>query len=266
LEHTCLHLIKKSEGKTPVLIIDELPFLLDKIVAAGRSDEAASLLDNMRALRQRHSALRMVFCGSLGLHIVLDKLRASGYSGQPVNDMPAFEVAPLSPVDAAYLSGCLLTGERVVCEDLDSCAEALAQVSSGVPFYIQHMVRAMAAETAVTWTPTRIQRLPQDLFTAPGDPVAFQYYEGRIGQHYPNDIAERALVVLDALSRDKRGLPFDELLNLVRHDPKTQMVDSESILQTARMLRDDHYLVQDGKRWRFKLEIIRRWWSMRKGD
>jgi hypothetical protein len=156
-------------------------------------------------------------------------------------------------------------GEEVVCDDPEACAKALAQASSGVPFYVQHMVQWMTAETETPWTAARVRRIPEQLFRAAGDPVNFHYYESRLAQHYTEDVAERAIVLLDVLCREKRGLPFDEWLNLMRHHPPTQTIDPESALATARTLRDDHYLVQEADRWRFKLEIVRRWWAQRDG-
>jgi hypothetical protein len=123
----------------------------------------------------------------------------------------------------------------------------------------------MASEIEKPWTVAKVRRIPERLFRAPGDPVNFHYYESRLSQHYAEDVAERAVVLLDVLCREKRGMPFDEWLNLMRHRPRTQTIDSESALTTARTLRDDHYLVQDGDLWRFKLEIVRQWWAQRDG-
>ncbi len=185
----------------------------------------------------------MVFCGSLGLHIVLHKLRDAGYTGQPVNDMPPFEVPPLAPEDAQYLSGSLLLGEGVSCSDMKAVAHSIAHASSGVPHYIQHIVSWMCDQQTEPWTPERAASIPSELFNAAGDPAEFAYYDGRLDQYYPPDIVEKSRAALDVLSRKADGLHFDELLNLVRHRPKTLMVDSESFLQVLRVLRDDHYVV-----------------------
>jgi hypothetical protein len=43
------------------------------------------------------------------------------------------------------------------------------------------------------------------------------------------------------------------------------MLDSSALLEILQILRDDYYLVQEGDRWRFKLEIVRCWWQQYRG-
>lgn len=264
LEDTCIHFAKRSMPRQAVLMIDELPFFLDKIMKNRGPHEAIDVLDKLRFLRQTIPTLRMILCGSLGLHIVLQRLREVGYTGQPVNDIPPFELSPLTQRDASYLSGCLLLGEDVPCSKVEEVAQSVAQASSGVPFYIQHIVSWMSEQTGI-WTPDRALSVPQELFDAPGDPTEFSYYDRRLDQYYPEDIVEKARAALDVLSQRKDSLHFDELLYLVRHRPKTLMVDAESFLKVLSILRDDHYIVHKDKEWCFKLEILRHWWLEARG-
>jgi hypothetical protein len=265
LEGTCKRLAALGNSRRPVLIIDELPFFLDKLIKAGHADDAIRLLDVLRQLRQTLPSLRMIFCGSLGLHLVLKGLRDGGYSGRPVNDMPPFEVPPLHQEDGQYLSGSLLMGEEIACRDLEDCARTVAGAACQVPFYIQHIVSRMRGQRSREWTSRSIRQIPEELFAAPGDPSEFKYYDNRLDQYYPDDVVERSRTALDILSRKSRGFAFDELLNLVRHSPKTLMLDGASLLDILQILRDDHYLVQEGARWRFKLEIVRNWWFNHRG-
>ena len=264
LEDTCIHFAERSMPRQAVLMIDELPFFLDKIMKNRGPHEAIDVLDKLRFLRQTIPTLRMILCGSLGLHIVLQRLREVGYTGQPVNDIPPFELPPLTQRDASYLSGCLLLGEDVPCSNVEEVAQSVAQASSGVPFYIQHIVSWMSEQTGI-WTPDRALSVPQELFEAPGDPTEFSYYDRRLDQYYPEDIVEKARAALDVLSQRKDGLHFNELLNLVRHRPKTLMVDAESFLEVLRILRDDYYIVHKDGKWHFKLEILRHWWLETRG-
>jgi len=265
LEDTCCHFAAKAEPRKAVLMMDEIPFLLDNIIKKRSPDEAVEVLDKLRFLRQTMPSLRMIFCGSLGLHIVLQKLRETGYTGQPMNDMAPSEMPPLSPGDAHYLSGCLLLGEGVPCSDRKEVARAIAQASSGVPFYVQRIVNWMCDQQVKEWSPKQAGAVPMELFNADGDPAQFSYYDSRLDQYYPADIVEKARAALDMLSRRAAGMQFDELLNLVRHRPKTLMVDSDSFLQVLRLLRDDYYLIHKNGQWRFKLEILRKWWFETRG-
>lgn len=265
LEDTCRHFVKFCEPRYAILVLDELPIFLDKTLNAQGAQEAIQVLDKLRSLRQALPALRMVFCGSLGLHIVLKKLREEGYSGQPVNDMPPFEVPPLEFDDAYYLAGSLLLGEGVACSDVKEVARALAGASSCVPFYIQHMVGWMSSHAEEEWTPGRAVEVPFEMFGAAGDPGEFSYYDRRLGQYYPEEVVDEARAALDVLSREEDGIPFDDLLNLVRHRPKTMTLESEALREVLQMLYNDHYVIQEEGQWRFKLEIIRKWWFEARG-
>ena len=265
LEDTCRHFVEHNAGRNAVLIVDELPFLLDRLAKTGQEQDAMRLLDILRSLRHEHPSLRIALCGSLGLHIVLAKLHQAGYTGHPVNDMPPFEVPPLSPPDAAYLAGCLLLGEEVPCDDVAVVAEAIATASSGVPFYIQHLVNWMVQHPGQAWTPDRASNAPEELFNARGDPAEFAYYDERLDDYYPGDVVEKARALLDTLSREKAGMAFDTLVNLVRHRPKCVAVDPEQLLKVMRVLRDDHYVVAHNDHWRFKLDIVRQWWFNTRG-
>ena len=265
LESTCRHMTEKAGEKKVVIVFDELPFFLDKLIKTGQGEDAIRFLDNLRQLRQALPNLRMVFCGSLGLHLVLDALKQQGYTGRPVNDMPPFDVPPLDPEMATQLAGGLLVGEGVECKDLERSAKAVAEAACGVPFYVQHLVKWMRDQREDCWTVKLIKRVPEELFEGAGDPAEFQYYDQRISQYYPEDITERARAALDMLSRNPKGESLDNLLNLVRHQPKTMMIDSREFLRVMEVLRDDHYVVLEGKVWRFKLEIVRCWWLAHRG-
>jgi hypothetical protein len=267
LTQTCQHVIERKPSQTVVLIFDELPLFLDKLITSGRPTDAVEFLDTLRFLRQNQPTLRMVFCGSLGLHIVLKKLETTGYTGRPVNDMNPFDVPPLTDQCAAYLAGCLITGENALCKDVATCATAVAKAGSRCPFYIQKIVKWMKDHADKAWTTRAVATIVEQAANGTGDPFEFSYYEGRLPQYYPEDadLVDRARITLDVLSRESDGLPFDDLLNRVRHNPKTLTLDPEALLEVLRILRDDHYLVECDRHWAFKLDVIRLGWYHMRG-
>ena len=265
LEDTFKHLVKRSGEKRPVLIIDELPLYLDKLIKSNNSDDAIQLLDTLRAIRQEFNDVRMVFCGSLGLHVILDKLRRNGYTGSPYNNMPSFEVHPLAPEKAQYLAGCLLLGADIECTKLDDVATAIAEAGCGVPFYIQHMVMWMQKKKELTWNPEKALSIPDEWFQNYEDPANLAYFNKRLDSYYSEDQADKARSLLNVLSKKSEGMPLDELINLVRHHPKTKIIDKDQLGRVLDTLYKDHYIIMQNGRWRFKLEIIRKWWWERRG-
>jgi uncharacterized protein len=79
-----------------VFLWDELPLMLFNILDREGAPTASELLDLLRHLRQVHgSRLRFLFNGSIGLHLVLRRLRIAGNTNAPINDMLK------DPVDSA---------------------------------------------------------------------------------------------------------------------------------------------------------------------
>jgi len=265
LEDTLTKFAESCEGKIAMLILDEISLLLDKISKNQGSDLASDLLDKLRAHRQTIPKLQMIFCGSLGLHIVLKKLKADGYTGSPINDLIPVDVEPLSEPDSLSLAAGLLSGEIIKCDDLDAVSEAISKTSSRVPFYIKNLIRWIKDHLSEPITPANIPTVLQQLFDTPGDPVQFNYYNERMDQYYTKNEAQNARVILDILSRTGDGIDFNELLNRIRHREETLEFSKDELLGQLQLLKDDHYLVKAGDKWIFKLDIVRKWWFEYRG-
>lgn len=68
--------LAENQDRPVVFFWDEVPLMLYNIKTQGGpagEDLAMDLLDTLRALRQMHGNLRMVFTGSVGLHLVLSR-------------------------------------------------------------------------------------------------------------------------------------------------------------------------------------------------
>ena len=248
-------------SKKAVLLIDELPLSVQSISHNRAPEEATQLLDELRALRMANPSLRMVFCGSLGMHVVLQELEGSGYKGRPTNDLVPFDVPPLSERDSLLFAAGLLVGEEIGFSDLEQVSQAVSSAGSRVPYYIQQVVGHMKDQEPREFSPEEAYAIPEKLFQAPGDPAHMRDHDERLTSYYPEDICEKARAVLDVLSNEPMGLDDPSLLNLVRYHPKTVALDPESLQVVLRILQDDHYLEKTNGKWRFTLSIIQRWWA-----
>ncbi len=266
LESTIRDFLRHSDSKNAVLMIDELPIGLESISKNRGPDEATKLLDELRALRMAHPSLRMVFCGSLGLHIVLKKLEDEGYTGRPTNDLIPFDVPPLAEQDSLLFAGGLIIGEKIGYTHLEQVSRAVSHAGSRVPYYIQHIAKYMKSRQPYDFSPEEAAAIPERMFEAAGDPADFRNHDERLDKYYPEDIVEKARAVLDVLSLEPDGLDDVSLLNLVKHNPKTLTIDPESLQKVIRILQDDHYIEKSGGSWRFKVDIIRRWWAATRGS
>ncbi|MDZ7617704.1 MAG: hypothetical protein U1E05_11905, partial [Patescibacteria group bacterium] len=151
LEKTFDRVCSHNPDTRIVLLLDELPYMLQKITAhekhAGTPNHAAlEVLDTLRAMRQQHANLRMIFAGSVGLHHVLTGLKGSDFASEPVNDMPSVPIEALALSDAVTLAERLLRTEevQVVDGERERLPDELARLTDRVPFYLERVVASLA--------------------------------------------------------------------------------------------------------------------------
>jgi len=76
IEDLADHQLAKEERLT--LIFDELPIMLWEWIRTGRAADAMAFLDLLRDLHfsvKNSDRIRFIFCGSIGMQVVLDKLK-----------------------------------------------------------------------------------------------------------------------------------------------------------------------------------------------
>jgi len=135
-------LCEHQSGTKILLLMDELPYMLQKIASASSEQKtlALTLLDTLRSIRQLHPNLRMVFAGSVGLHHVISDLKQAGLASEPVNDMPAIEIHALQESDALILAARLVEEEQIqIAGDKNSILQRLVVLTDAVPFYLENV-------------------------------------------------------------------------------------------------------------------------------
>ena len=255
-----------------ILAFDELPLMLDKMRRPENGGDLAvmEILDTLRAARQTHTNLRMIYTGSLGLHHILTPLRAVGYQNDPTNDMAHIDLSPLSDEYATELGRRLIVGGSMTCEDAEAVARHLAFVTNGLPYYIQHLADELARKSGIITTKSVDACLTARLDDLT-DPWDLRYYDSRIDTHYPAELRPLARALLDQLAHAAAPLTQEELRDGI--DPQKAIIhDKESVLQTLRLLGMDHYLItaetEDENappRYHFRFGFIARAWRRIRG-
>jgi hypothetical protein len=253
-----------AENRSVIFFWDELPLFIFNVAQSSGNQVAMELLDVLRAQRQRHTRLRMVFTGSVGIHQVVNNLRRSGYANDPTNDMATIEVPPLAPNDGRSLAEQLIQGENL---SLPHLAAALGQetteAAGHIPYYIHVLVsRLRTRGEAVSIESVRRERdlMIQD----PNDPAHFAYYEERLKTYYSATDVQIALRALDSLCSASRPLTFSELGNLIRY--KIDVVDDDNLRAVLKVLMKDHYLQRNEEgQFSFRYTLVQRWWLYTRG-
>ena len=259
-----------SASERLVFIWDEFPSMLENIRKRD-AREAMEILDILRHLRSIEGMPRQVLCGSIGLHHVLGKLKADGYTGAPVNDIETVEVPPLDRAWATELALRLLSGEREVSDQnrkvLKDTAEMIADVCGGFPFYIHHLALQMTRR-ATSIEPGFVIEIMKQQMTDPHDPWHLRHYLERIDWYYGDDAAA-VLVMLGDLAATSEPLPWDWFLkNLsARMAPKFPSVPEQKawLLDLLRRLEMDHYVTRLEEGYVFKHRLIKTWWASARG-
>ncbi|MBD5770298.1 ATP-binding protein [Marinomonas colpomeniae] len=261
--------IYEAEDRKLLLIWDEFPWMLQKIIKNEGNTAAANLLDNLRLARQNHSRVRMIFTGSIGLHHVLQDLKAASLANEPTNDMQTINLSPLKLEHSIELTNQLLEGENLVAVEEDF-AKALSQAVDNVPFYIHHMINAFLNKGDNIAT-QNIEPMIQDAFVDANDPWHLRHYDERLQEYYGEQY-QFYQVILDILAQEEQGLDYEKLNNLLLLSPtvtnnQTLMdyLDTKNfLLEALRLLAADHYLTKDSENntYNFSFSLIKQWWRI----
>ncbi len=254
----------ENSQRVIVFFWDELPLFIHKVSKTSGESAAMEMLDALRSLRQRHNRLRMVFTGSVGLHLVVKALRLGGYVNDPTNDMQIVEVCPLDEPDGMSLAAQLIEGEGIELPASAALARAVSEAAGHIPYYIHCLVAHMSGSN-VPISVASVQQHINSLIRNPNDPAHFRYYRERLDVYYSPEEKVIALAALDALALSDQSQAFGDLFNLVRH--RFPEATSESVRNTLSLLAKDHYISRpaDARGYGFRYPIVRQWWKFERG-
>ena len=275
VEKTFQAICADNPDKLFVLMFDELPYMLQSIAiqdtkAGAKDNFALCILDTLRAARQENANMRMIFCGSVGLHHVLNSLRGDVHASQPVNDMPTVEIHPLKLQDAVQLTKDLMIKEHVdvLPEHMDVVANQIAQQTDCVPFYIERIVSRLAEQEETIVESSVDTMINRQLFDDKDD-WEMQHFRDRLEIYYKGSVVDvngrilqRHLVsrrILDHIACEDQPQSIDDVWAGVKS--KIALDDRDAVIELLRLLAQDHYLIaDDAKRYTFRFPLIRRWW------
>jgi hypothetical protein len=240
-----------------LFLFDELPLAIDNIRQEKGVTAAMEVLDTLRWIRQNYPQIRMVYTGSVGLHHVVAELKTQGYRNAPTNDLPPFDVGPISVRDAEQLAQDLLVGEEIVVDDLTAVSKAIAAAVDAMPFYIHYVVDSLKGKmVTVAQVETTIQASLCQYKAWDMD-----HYEERIKSYY-GDKAKLALLALDELAAEA-ALSVADWRN--RISLQTPDLDKEVLRSTLNLLEQDHYIERNTEgNYQFRFSIVQRYWQQQR--
>ena len=267
--------IRDNFDERVVFMWDELPLMISNLKDDLEATTAMELLDVLRDHRVSDDSgkLRMIYTGSIGLHLVVSELHHRGYRNDPTNDMVTYSMEGLEPEYARQLAlqglqGLMEDDELQLQDPPDDVAQAIAEATDGLPYYINYTVISLAEigrPVQVADVASAIDLLILD----PEDTAHFGHYAERIEAYYLfHEQAEAlALAVLKELCHSEHLMSEEAIRDAVA--AQMELTDRNLLQKTLELLAKDHYLhreVRNGERtYRFKYTIIRKWWLKNRG-
>lgn len=253
--------IKENPNKLIVISLDEFSIMLDKIPDEKEACELIGILRSVMHNEPYKDAIRFIYCGSIGIDLVLDKLKKAGNNiGQPLNHMYDFELQPLTDKNALLLAKCFNKGCGLSLDD-----EQLAyicELGENIPYYIDFLFSIIRYKPKPIDKET-IEEGYHSMLNDPNDKAEFKHFYERITLHYPN--RRISFLILNFLSKQRETKTEEDILNYLLSN---QAIGREELIEELDRLITDDYLIREikneGRAYHFKYEILRRWWKLNK--
>ena len=246
-----------------LIAVDEVPvFLLGLLKQADGLARVRGFLYWLRDLRQDHHAnIRWILAGSIGL----DTVAARHGIGDTVNDLVPTPLGAFDPKTADRFLLALADGSGLKLTKPVRTA-IIDSLGWPVPYYLQ-IVFSKLQDLADTEPPKKlntalVEQVFDDLLK-PAHKGYFDYWRQRLTEELgsPDDV--HAIHLLNHCARDPKGASREHHRPRAGGAHPSTGVPEERLRYLLDVLESDGYLVQIEGRWRFRLELLRRYWLQR---
>lgn len=237
-------------GPMPILVIDELPFFLENLLERGYPpEEIRRLLATLRVWREK--GLPMLIGGSISLEHLLESIQVPR---TVIGGLKPVRVHPFSAAEARqYLLAHATQHARDLLDEA-ACSLILERVPDHIPFLLKivldnfHAVHAHDALDAFLANDV-LPEIHRSFFTQ---------FDERLSRRFDADEQKMVKTLLDYLCKAGEA-SLSDFENL----PLAQPAKLGGVL--AKMQLDDFVMETAEMRYRFSLELLRRWWCGRRG-
>lgn len=257
LQERLIH--RPHAGRKLLLILDELPILISRMLRGDRSSDADLLLARLRQWRQApamRGTVHTLVGGSIGLEGIL---RRAGLSAS-INDLVPFRVDPWDRSTAVQFLHELgrdidfQLGDRSITRILDLLVDP-------VPYHVQLFVSALrdACKRDVSLaSPETIDRCFDQQLAGESGTAHLDHYEKRLELALDEQECAMAHSILGLACRSRDGVRVSHLGRLRRWSEPT----FQSVL---RDLKADGYVTEGDGRLVFRSNLLRVWWRKHHG-
>ena len=246
-------------GDKLLIILDELPILISRILRGERKHDAELLLARLRHWRQApalRGKVHTLIGGSIGLEGIL---RRAGLSGL-INDLVPLRLNSWDRSTAVEFMKELARSCSFPLDD-GSIARILDLLDDPVPYHLQLFFSAL--RDASRGDPSRvspelIDQCFEERLSGPSGTAHLDHYEKRLEIALDEGECRMAYDILGRACRGKGGVAFADLEDLRRQG-------SETFHSVLGDLEADGYLKREDRGLLFRSNLLRAWWRKRHG-
>ncbi|MFN0033619.1 MAG: AAA family ATPase [Saprospiraceae bacterium] len=254
-----------AESQKPTLImLDEFPWMLYELIITYKSeDECMELLNILRTYREQYegqSKLRFIFCGSIGINVVLDHLvKEHKYLGNPINNMYTFVLEEMNDADATAL--CVHLGKSYGLDDGGGVFAHIAGSVQNLPFYIDLVFKELSQKGIAAPTLAEVDATILELVQDVSGNGNFDHFRERIDTYYSPADRLLSYLLLKTFAIENRPLSRNDILQLARLE--NPAIEDDSVNDALKNLARDLYLQLDVEgQFSFRYTLLQRWWKM----
>lgn len=250
------------------LIFDELPIMLWEWINDGKAADAMAFLDLLRTLHyslKDGNRIRFVFCGSIGMEVVLAKLKQEHqYTGEPFNYTRKYHLPPMDEADALFLCECLfLAGFQCNNEPQKTVYfQQVIDACDNLPYFINAVFSIIQIDHDGLLTAQTIQSAIRAIKTDNGSTFdVFKQLDDRLNTYYPNT-AKIMRSCLNVLSRVQTELSEDHVKRELAFEEDQTQAALETLWRDELLHRT--FDENDNRQYQFKYKLIKQWWRLNK--
>lgn len=246
--HLFGHLNDISDDARPwLLLVDELPIFIQALQAKSGVEAVSRFLYWLRRIRQKHTNVRWLYAGSIGLDAIARRTNVEG----ALNDLHPYTLHPFSPETAlTFLQKIAVKRGRTF--DDGATSAIIRRLGWLSPRYLAVVADdAIGLETGPITEATANEAMNRLL------DLDKRLYWANWREHIDRNFAEpdrgRLHAILSLAAKDEAGVTEDTLMSsLAFSQPELR-----SLLD---VLMNDGYLNHADGRYAFRMNLLREWW------
>jgi hypothetical protein len=244
-----------------LIAVDEVPvFLLGLLKRNDGLERVRGFLYWWRDLRQQHHAdIRWILAGSIGL----DTVAARHGIGDTVNDLVPAPLGAFDSETSDRFLAALAAGENIRLTRPVRKA-IIAAIGWPVPYYLQILFDRLRdrVEDGARPSTDLVEQIFEELLL-PAHKGYFDYWRQRLHDELGSPEDGQAVHLLSQCARDPTGASRETLPQALAEHIRDPEPREERLRYLLEVLESDGYLVMVDGRWRFRLELLRRYWLKR---